>query len=251
MKKFIFITSLFLVSGILLYLIMRGGEGIDGSRGPKPEDSNTLVLMVDSVKIADWKNNEQFRRVKSVILLSESNSKINGAEKERLLTSLNINYAFSLNKKYNSIKLNFTSFPSALYSEMQAFQSKEQNLKTGVSELNAYLNLERMEGSVNQYLNRRYSAADWNNFKNSISNLNLGSLASNSKVISMRSNYNAKLNQFKNDLEYVTKLIDKAENGASFREYQEITDYKNDPSVIKYSYYRNWFNNPSNAKYLE
>jgi hypothetical protein len=251
MKKFIFIISLLLVSGILLYLIMRGGEEIKVTGGANPEDSNTLVLMVDSVKSTDWKNNEQYRRVRSTILLSESNSKINDTEKERLLNSLDINYAFSLNKKYNTIKLSFISFPSVLYSEMQAFQSKVQNLKTGVSELNAYLNLERMEANVNQYLNGRYSAADWNNFKNSISNLNLGSLSSNSKVISMRSNYNSKLNQFKNDLEYVTKLIDKAENGASFTEYQEITDYKNDPSVIKYSYYRNWFNNPSNEKYLK
>jgi len=249
MKKLTFIILVFLVAGVLLYLLMRGA-GDPPPPPPPPKDSSALVLMVDSVKIADWQNTDQFKKVRSSILLSESNAIINEAEKERLLNSLDISYAFSLNKKYNAIKLSFTAFPTILYNEMIAFQSKDNKLKTGIGELKAYRNLERMEGTVNQMLKGRFSDTKWTQLINQINDLNLGALSAHSKVRSMRANYNSTLNQFKDEVQDLTSLIELAEGGADFTAYEEITDYVRDASVNKYLFYRNWFNNPDNSHYF-
>ena len=250
MKKLSFIILVFLVAGVLLYLLMRGAGDPPPPPPPSPKDSSALVLMVDSVKIADWQNTDQFKKVRSSILLSESNAIINESEKERLLNSLDISYAFSLNKKYNAIKLSFTAFPTVLYNEMIAFQSKDNKLKTGIGELKAYRNLERMEGTVNQMLKGRFSAAKWTQLLNQINDLNLGALSAHSKVRSMRANYNSTLNQFKDEVEDLTSLIELAEGGANFTAYEKITDYVRDASVNKYLFYRNWFNNPDNSHYF-
>ena len=254
MKKLTFIILVFLVAGVLLYLLMRGAGDPPPPPPPSPKDSSALVLMVDSVKIADWQNTDQFKQVRSSILLSESNAIINEAEKERLLNSLDISYAFSLNKKYNAIKLSFTAFPTVLYNEMIAFQSKDNKLKTGIGELKAYRNLERMEGTVNQMLKGRFSSAKWTQLLNQINDLNLGALSAHSKVRSMRANYNSTLNKFKYDVEYVTSLIDLAEGGADFFDYQDIREYVapagSSATVNKYLFYKTWFNNPDNSHYF-
>jgi hypothetical protein len=251
MKKLLFITSLFLVSGLLLYFIMKGTGGYDEPGDMKDIKDTVIVSMVDSVKLADWKSNAQYLRIKTEIGLRKSNGTINDQEKELLISTLDLNYAFSLNKKYNAVKTNFPSFPSALYNEMVAFQSKNKDLTTGIKELNAFLQLQNVEGSVNQFISGRYNVEKYNNLRNRIKEIPIGSLSANSLCIKMKSNYFQNLLNFQTDVQRVTDLISNTEKyPGSISLYEELRDWKDAPSVLKYPYYKAWFNNPNNQQFL-
>ena len=122
MKKLLFLLALFSVAGITIYFMMRGTIDDEPGTGIKNIKDQRLVAMVDSIELADWKNNAQYRRVQTEIGMSESNGKIDLKDKNLLLKTLDTKYAISLTKKYNTIKTTFTSFPSALYNEMVTFQ---------------------------------------------------------------------------------------------------------------------------------
>jgi hypothetical protein len=251
MKKLLFITSLFLVSGLLLFFIMNGTRGYDVSGNTKDIKDTVIVSMVDSVKQADWKSNAYYLRVKTEIGLRKSNGTINDQEKELLISTLDLNYAFSLNTKYNAVKTNFPSFPSALYNEMVAFQSKNSDLPTGVRELNAFIQLQNLEGSVNQFINGRYNTTKYNGIRNQIKEVAIGSLSNNPLCITMKSSYFQKLLNFQTDVQRVTDLIEITEKDpGSISKFEELRDWKDAPSILKYPYYKAWFNNPDNQQFL-
>jgi hypothetical protein len=241
MKKLFFILSIFTVSGLLIFLLMRGGGDEENKRGVQPQNSSVLVKMVDSIKVVNWVNGEQFKLVRSTILLSKSNGNIDDTEKERLLSTLDINYGFSLNKKYNDTKYNFSVFPSTLYAEMSAFQTKYKDLAVGISELNAFSQLTKMDGSVNLCLNGRYNFNTIKNLVNRINEIKLGALVSNSNCLSIKQSYLSKLRVFENDIKNLDPLIDIANadvNNENFSEYRPLA--YNKPILKKYTFYRNW-----------
>lgn len=239
MKKSLFLFSLFIVAGILLYFLMRGSEVISSASPPTPQGSDVLILMVDSIKTTDWKNNSHYNRVKSSILLSESNSKINNTEKEKLLNSLDINYAYSLNLKYNLIKLNFTSFPTILFNEMQSFQNFSNELANGIKELNSFIQLQNLQGIVNNAIEIRYSSTSISNLKSKINNLPLGSLNTNPFCKSVKMQYINKLSVFEQEIRDLDKYIDIANKpNSDYKDYRELA--YNRGVLDKYTYYRNW-----------
>jgi hypothetical protein len=251
MKKSIFLLALFSVAGITIYFMMKGG-GPGGGDPPLPvPPDHPLVRMIDSVEGADWKNNAQYRRVQTEISMFESNGKIDLKQKNLLQTTLDAKYAISLSKKYNAVKTTFSRFPSALYNEMAAFQSKNSDLPTGVKELSAFIQLQNLEGSVNQFINGRYNTTKYNGIRNQINEVAIGSLSNNPLCISMKSNYLQKLLNFQTDVQRVTELIEFTENDSgNFSKYEDLIYLQNEPSVLKYPYYRSWFNNPNNADFL-
>ena len=251
MKKLLFLTSIFLVSGFLLYFMMKGGTTTSEPGNLGNIKDNIVVAMVDSVKVADWKNNAQYLRIKTEIGLRESNGKINASDKELLISTLDINYALSLNKKYNTIKVNFTSFPSELYNEMISYQTKNKDLPIYIGELNAFRRLEQMEGVVNQFLNGRFNIAKSNSLRAQINEIPIGSLAGNPLCSRFKSSYYQKIGGFQGDVQTVTELIDTAEKyPEEYSRYKELGDWKNESSVLKYSFYKAWFNNPENQRFL-
>ncbi len=229
-----------------------GGTGGGGQGGGADDIKDTVIVsMVDSVKLANWKSNAQYLRVKTEIGLRKSNGTINDQEKELLISTLDINYAISLNKKYDAIKKSFTSFPSTLYSEMLAFQSKYPNLSVGIKELNAFLQLQQMEGIVNQFLNERFNLSKSNNLRNQINEIPIGSLAGNSMCTAYKSSYYQKIGSFQSDVQTVTDLIETAEKYPDeYSKYKDLGDWQFEQSVLKYSYYKTWFSNPNNQRYL-
>ena len=250
MKKLYFLSFLFIVSALLIWSLM-GGEGISPPPPPKPISSDSLVLMVEQIGQADWQNNEQYKKVYSEILLSSSNKNISEASKSRLIESLDKKYVASLAIKYNSLKLNFTAFPSTLYAEMLAFSSKHpDDLNIGISELNAYKQLERMESQVNQYLKGRYNSDKWTSLNTKIDEIKLGDLARNPNCITMKRDYSSTLKQFKSDVSVVTGLIEKCEEDKPLLEntygYRALKGFGEKSAVIQYPYYKSWFSNPAN-----
>ena len=228
-----------------------GGEGIVDPPTHKPISSDSLVLMVEQIGQADWQNNEQYKKVYSEILLSSSNKNISEASKSRLIESLDKKYVASLAIKYNSLKLNFTAFPSTLYAEMLAFSSKHpDDLNIGISELNAYKQLERMESQVNQYLKGRYNSDKWTSLNTKIDEIKLGDLARNPNCITMKRDYSSTLKQFKSDVSRVTELIKECEEDKPLLEdkyaYQDLEGFGKKSAVIQYPYYKSWFSNPAN-----
>ncbi len=242
MKKALFLLTLFAVAGIIIYFMMKGVRSVEDDNDTKDIKDQRLVSMVDSIESADWKNNAQYRRVQTEIGMSESNGKIDMNDKNLLLSTLDTKYANSLTKKYNQIKSNFTSFPSILYNEMIAFQSKNPDLKTGIRELGASIQLQNLEGSVNQIPEIRYSSTTISNLKSKINNLPLGALNSNSICKGIKIRYLNKLSAFENDIRDLDPLIDIAERPNS--DYNEFKSLRYNKSILdKYTFYRNWLRN--------
>jgi hypothetical protein len=241
MKKTLFLLALFSVAGIVIYYLMVP-PGSPPPAPPPPPPPAELSKILDSVKTNEWKSNSNYLRVKTTIGLFESNGKISSDQKQLCLTTLDINYAFALTKKYNAIKTSFTSFPSPLYNEMVAFQSKNSDLPTGVRELSAFIQLQNLEGSVNQTPEIRYSSSTMSNLKSKINNLPLGALNSNSYCKGIKMRYLNKLSAFENDISELDPLIDIAERpNSDFNEYKRLAYNK---SILnKYIFYRNWLNN--------
>lgn len=251
MKKTFFLLALFSVAGIVIYFMMRGTIDDEPGTDIKNIKDQRLVAMVDSIEMADWKNNAQYRRVQTEIGMSESNGKIDSKDKNLLLTTLDTKYAISLTKKYNAIKTTFTSFPSALFNEMVAFQSKNSDLPTGVRELRAFIQLQNIESSINQFINGRYSRTKSTSIRTQINEIPIGSLSSNTLCIKMKSSYFQKLGSFQKDVETVTDLIETAEKYPDdYSKYKELSDWKDVSYVLKYPYYKAWFNNPNNNRFL-
>ena len=130
---------------------------------------------------------------------------------------------------------------------MVAFQSKNSDLSTGIRELSAFIQLQNLEGSVNQFINGRYNSTKYNGIRNQVNDVAIGSLSNNPLCISMKSSYLQKLLNFQTDVQRVTDLIEITENDpGSLSKYVELIEWKDQPSVLKYRYYKAWFNNPNN-----
>jgi hypothetical protein len=244
MKKTLFLLALFSISGIIIYFMMKG-VGSEGSDiDLKNVKDQRLVAMVDSIESAEWKNNKQYRRIQTEIGMSESNGKIDLKDKNLLLSTLDTKYAISLTKKYNAIKTTFTSFPSSLYNEMLAFQSKNSDLPTGVRELNAFIQLQNMESYVTQFLNSKYSELVISNLRSKVNGLPLGALASHPNSVKMKNNYLNDLASFEKSVKKITKymeLCDQDENENNSDGYLIPLTTFSEIKCEKYNYYREWF----------
>lgn len=205
--------------------------------------------MIDSIEINEWKNNANYLRIQTEIGLAESNDKIIQKEKERLLSTLDVKYSIALVKKYDLIKDNFTTFPSLLYKEMLAFVSKNPDLSIGIKELRAFIQLQSLEGSVNGFLSRKFDLGTYNNLETQLNDVPIGSLSNNPSVEKMKSDAMSKLRSFKYDVEHVTELINNCiNNPEEFSRYARLKYLKDEVSVLKYQYYKDWFNNPTNQQ---
>ena len=100
-------------------------------------------------------------------------------------------------------------------------------------------------------MNGRYSRTKSTSIRTQINEIPIGSLSSNALCIKMKSNYFQKLGSFQKDVETVTDLIETAEKYPDdYSKYKELSDWKDVSYVLKYPYYKAWFNNPSNDRFL-
>jgi hypothetical protein len=245
MKKPIFLLTLFLVSGIIIYFMMRGGSTIVDENDLSKIPDQKLVAMIDSIETSEWKSNSNYLRIQTEISMSESNKKINENEKKLLLGSLDTKYANSLIKKYNAIKTNFKSFPSLLYNEMIAFQSKNANLPTGVTELSAFIQLQNIKGKITQFLSSKYNKQVISNIRSNINGLPLGGLGSNPNTVMMKKDYLNDLARFEQLVEDITKYMEMRDNDDADESNFDSYGYKlstfSEKRIEQYVYYKDWF----------
>jgi hypothetical protein len=249
MKKPIFLVSLFLISGFLLYFLMKGSGGdIIVDTSITKEDS-VLLAMVERVKKTDWLDTKEYSTIKQEIGLSESNENITTDQKEKMLGTLDINYAFSLSKKYDRIKFSFNKFPSELFNEMLTFKSKNTDLPKGISELKALRKLQEMNKQVDKFLEGKFDLLIFGVLKNQINEIALGDLDRNNMCQVLKSKGLGDLDKFKEAVEEVTKMINSAINDPDKRNnYKNLADFLQDEDVQKFTWYRNWFKDPENIR---
>jgi hypothetical protein len=251
MKKPIFLVSLFLISGFLLYFLMKGSGGdIIVDTSITKEDS-VLLAMVERVKKTDWLDTKEYSTIKQEIGLSESNENITTDQKEKMLGTLDINYAFSLSKKYDRIKFSFNKFPSELFNEMLTFKSKNTDLPKGISELKALRKLQEMNKQVDKFLEGKFDLSKFERLKNQINEIALGDLDRNNMCQEIKSKGLGDLDKFKEAVEEVTKLINLAEEKIDARDgYRNLYRMQTYQNILEFTWYKNWFNDPENKKYL-
>jgi len=252
MKKPIFLVSLFLISGFLLYFLMKGSGGdIIVDTSITKEDS-VLLAMVERVKKTDWLDTKEYSTIKQEIGLSESNENITTDQKEKMLGTLDINYAFSLSKKYDRIKFSFNKFPSELFNEMLTFKSKNTDLPKGISELKALRKLQEMNKQVDKYLEGKFDLSKFERLKNQINEIALGDLVGNNMCQVLKSKGLGDLDKFKEAVEDVTKLINLAEEKQEATDrYRNLSRMQTYSNILEFTWYKNWFKDPKNIdRYL-
>ena len=249
MKKPIFLVSLFLISGFLLYFLMKGSGGDITVDPPITKEDSVLLAMVDRVKKTDWLDSKQYTTIKQEIGLSESNKNITTDQKEKMLGTLDINYAFSLTKKYDEIKFSFNKFPSELFNEMLTFKSKNSDLPKGISELKALKKLQEMNRQVDKFLEGKFDLSKFERLKNQINEIALGDLVRNDMCQKIRSKGLGDLDKFKEAVEEVTKLINLAEEKPEARDdFRKLSRMQKYPDILKFTWYKNWFKDPVNIE---
>jgi len=252
MKKPIFLVSLFLISGFLLYFLMKGSGGdIIVDTSITKEDS-VLLAMVERVKKTDWLDTKEYSTIKQEIGLSESNENITTDQKEKMLGTLDINYAFSLSKKYDRIKFSFNKFPSELFNEMLTFKSKNTDLPKGISELKALRKLQEMNKQVDKFLEGKFDLSKFERLKNQINEIALGDLDRNNMCKVLKSKGLGDLDKFKEAVEEVTKLINLAEEKQEATDrYRNLSRMQTYSNILEFTWYKNWFKDPKNIdRYL-
>ena len=252
MKKPIFLVSLFLISGFLLYFLMKGSGGdIIVDTSITKEDS-VLLAMVERVKKTDWLDTKEYSTIKQEIGLSESNENITTDQKEKMLGTLDINYAFSLSKKYDRIKFSFNKFPSELFNEMLTFKSKNTDLPKGISELKALRKLQEMNKQVDKFLEGKFDLSKFERLKNQINEIALGDLVGNNMCKVLKSKGLGDLDKFKEAVEEVTKLINLAEEKQEATDrYRNLSRMQTYSNILEFTWYKNWFKDPKNIdRYL-
>jgi hypothetical protein len=252
MKNPIFLVSLFLISGFLLYFLMKGSGGdIIVDTSITKEDS-VLLAMVERVKKTDWLDTKEYSTIKQEIGLSESNENITTDQKEKMLGTLDINYAFSLSKKYDRIKFSFNKFPSELFNEMLTFKSKNTDLPKGISELKALRKLQEMNKQVDKYLEGKFDLSKFERLKNQINEIALGDLVGNNMCKVLKSKGLGDLDKFKEAVEEVTKLINLAEEKQEATDrYRNLSRMQTYSNILEFTWYKNWFKDPKNIdRYL-